>query len=262
MPVEAGALLAPVAVRTDDSTYLALELVVEDDAYDPAGDPFTPEEGDYVLELLRAESVETGGAEEAQAASEEEDRDDPVRLNDAELPVLLVVVAGEVELTVDDEDSEELRAGSVVAVDDDFDLRWLGEEPGIVLAAVLRLSEENDDEAIDDESDVRPATTRSGETRQDGGTNGDDESDPTPTPGPTEEADGNSDGNPPPGAPPTDDQGPAGRRLRRGRCRGGAKRRRRDVSTAPRPTTTSSTTASLAIPVCWQTAAAIPTATA
>ena len=90
MAVETGALLAPVAVRDDDTTYLALELVVEDDAYDPAGDPFTPEAGDYVLELLRAESMETDGAEEGQTAPADEDRDDPVRLNDAELPVLLV----------------------------------------------------------------------------------------------------------------------------------------------------------------------------
>ena len=207
LAVEDGELLAPVALRDDDATFLALELVAEDDAFDPVGDPFMPEAGDYVLDLLRAESE---GAQE--------DEDEPVSLDEAKWPVLLVVVEGKVELLVADDEPEELKAGDVLTVDADFDLRWIGDEAGVVLAAVLRLPEadedDRDDEADEQEDgadDPRPTTTPGADADQGGGSgsgSGDGASQPapTPTPKPTEAPEENSGGTlPPPGPPPTDD---------------------------------------------------------
>lgn len=213
MPVESGDLLAPVSLRDDATTFLALELVAEDDALEPVGDPFLPDADDYVLELLRAEFEGT------QDEGAREDEDEPVRLEATELPVLLVVVAGEVELHVEDEDPEELKAGDVLTVDEDFALRWLGEEPSVVLAARLRPPEVGDglegdgENGREDDADGSPlARTPAAGAREggsvlsgSGGESGDDESDPTPTPKPTEEPGSDPVGDLPGAPPPTDD---------------------------------------------------------
>ena len=211
MPVENGDLLAPVTLRDDTAiTFLVLELVAEDDALEPVGDAFTPDEDDYMLELLRAEF------EDAQ------DEDEPVRLEASDLPVLLVVVAGEVELRVEDEDPEELEAGDVLTVDEDFDLRWLGEEPSVVLAARLRPpeveggadgdGEEGQEEGAGGSLRSLPTKTPAGSASEGGGAgsgSGGDESDPTPTPKPTEEPGSDPVGNLP-GVPPPNDDPPGG----------------------------------------------------
>jgi hypothetical protein len=210
MPIEDGARLAPVAPRDDDATFLALELVAEDEAFEPAGDRFRPEAGDYVLELLRAEydGTDDEGTQD-EAAPVGEDEDEPATLEVAEAPVLLFVVAGEIELTLEGEAPEHLEAGDVATVDEEFELRWRGEEPGVLLAAMLRLPEEKDDAEGDGEDGsgaARAATTPAGSAGPGGSASGGaDDTAPTPTPEPTEEPDGSSGGTLPPGEPPPDD---------------------------------------------------------
>jgi hypothetical protein len=209
MPVEDGELLAPVALRGDDATFLALELVAEDEAFDPTGDPFEPKAGGYVLELLRAEFERVEGA-----------RDRPVTLDVVELseqPVLLVVVAGELELSLTDDDPEELKSGDVLTVTEEVEVRRRGEEPGVVLAAALRLPVEGDE--IDPEDEARPTAAPDGAAGQgsasgdgeDSGT-GADESAPTPRPteAPGANTGGTSGGSELPDTPPTDEPGNSG----------------------------------------------------
>ena len=143
--VSAGARLVPTSVDGDETEFLSLGLLQEDDADEPAGDPFDLEEGEYALELLRAEmaSVQPGG-----------DGPGTVEFEAGDLPALIVIVSGDVEMTGDG-DPEDLESGDALAVTDDVEFTQASPEEVIILAVTITGDEgdEDEDSASDDEDE-------------------------------------------------------------------------------------------------------------
>jgi hypothetical protein len=146
--VGAGARLVPTSEDGDEAEFLSLGLLPEDDADEAAGDPFDLDEGEYALELLRAEMprVQPGG-----------DGPGTVEFEAGDLPALIVVVSGEVEMTGDG-DPEGLEAGDALTVAGDAEFTQASPGAVIILAVTISADDDDDDTGRDSDEDDEVAT--------------------------------------------------------------------------------------------------------
>lgn len=158
--VSAGARLVPTSADGDETDFLSLGLLQEDDADEPAGDPFDLEDGEYALELLRAEMarVQPGG-----------DGPGSVEFEAGDLPALIVIVSGEVEMTGED-DSEDLEAGDALTVTDN--VAFTQASPGAVIILAVTIEGNDNDNDSDDEDDDQSTSGSGGGGAMGGGPSG------------------------------------------------------------------------------------------
>lgn len=189
--VSAGARLVPTSVDGDETEFLSLGLLPENDADEPAGDPFDLEEGEYAFELLRAEMprVQPGG-----------DGPGTVEFGAGDLPALIVVVSGDVEMT-DDDDSEDLEGGDVLTITGDVEFTQTSPDEALILAVTIAGDDDGGNRGSSDREDEGAMGASSGSGAASGGatttTQGGGHMDsppPSPSPAPVNDHESDLDG--------------------------------------------------------------------